>query len=83
MQYVLALLGMVASYLMIKHREMIGDSIGDAQWMRYVGGVYNLIVLIAVIFFFWSVAVITGTSETFLNPILRIIPFATKQGVPL
>ncbi len=66
---ILEICGMVAAGLMIKYREKIGDIIGDAEWMRYVGGVYNFIIILAIFLFFWSVASLTGTQQIFFAPI--------------
>ena len=57
---------------MIKYRERIGDTIGEAQWMRYVGGVYNFVILLAVIIFFWAIASLTGTVDILFAPVLWI-----------
>lgn len=65
----LQLLGIVASGFMIKYRERLGDMIGEAQWMHYVGGVYNFIIILAVFLFFWCVAALTGTQHVLFFPI--------------
>ena len=64
---------MIVSILMIKFREQIGDSIGDAEWMHYVGGVYNFVIILAVIFFFWAVASLTGTTHIFFAPLYFLL----------
>lgn len=58
---------------MIKYRERIGDQLGDQYWMRYVGGVYNFVIIIAVLLFFWAVASITGTEKIFFFPLYFIL----------
>jgi hypothetical protein len=78
MKYIFALLGLVLTYILIKFRESIGDSIGDADWMRFVGGVYNLIILCAILIFFWSIAIFTGTERLFFTPILWLLPGANN-----
>ncbi len=60
--------GMIAAILMFKYREKIGDALGDAEWMRYVGGVYNFIMILAVFIFFWSIAALTGTERILFAP---------------
>ena len=52
----------------------MGDTIGEADWMRKVGGVYNVIVIAAIFLFFWSLAVLTGTTNIFLKPLTFLIP---------
>lgn len=69
----LKILAMVAAVYMIKQREAIGDMIGDADWMRYVGGVYNFVIIIAVFFFFWAVASLTGTTKIFFAPVFWVV----------
>ena len=65
----LEICGMIVAILMIKYREKIGDAIGDAEWMRYVGGVYNCIIIFAVFLFFWSIAALTGTQHILFAPL--------------
>lgn len=75
MQHIfLGLLGVAVSILMIKYREKIGSTIGDAEWMKWVGGNYNLVILIAIFIFFWSIAEMTGTTNILLMPLKFLIP---------
>ena len=74
MKYIFAILGMVASFFIIKYRESLGQSFGEADWMRYVGGIYGLMVLIGILIFYWSLATLTGTEEIFFAPIIWLIP---------
>ena len=71
---ILGLLGVVASFYLLKERERAGDLIGDAEWMQKVGGVYNLIIILSVIGFFWSVAYMTNTLQFLLWPLVSLIP---------
>ena len=73
MSIFLGLLGIGFGFLLIKYRERIGDFLGDAYWMRYVGGVYNLVIIIGVLIFFWSVALMTGTQQIFFAPLYWIL----------
>ena len=72
---ILSIIGIVASILLIKYRERMGDMIGDAYWMRHIGGVYNLIIIAAVFIFFWSVAELTGTTDILLEPLKWLVPW--------
>ena len=74
MKYILCTVGIVASFYLLKYRERVGDMIGDAEWMRYVGGVYGLVTLTALILFFWSIAELTNTTEILFSPLLMILP---------
>ena len=57
-----ALFGIIASFLLLKFRQQVGDVIGEADWMNKIGGVYNFIIILAIFIFFWSIAELTGTS---------------------
>lgn len=73
MSIFLGFLGIGFGFFLIKYRERIGDFLGDAYWMRYVGGVYNLIIIVGVLIFFWSVALMTGTQTIFFAPLYWIL----------
>lgn len=74
MKFLLGIVGIVGSFFMMKYREAIGDMIGDADWMKFVGGPYNLVIIVALFIFFWGIAAITGTEEFFISPILWLFP---------
>jgi hypothetical protein len=76
MRYVLSIIGMILSFLIIYKRELVGDMIGEADWMRKVGGVYIVVAGLGVIFFLWSVAELTGTADILFSPIKYMIPGA-------
>ena len=81
MKYILAFLAFPFVFFLFKFRESIGNSIGDQKWMSYVGGPYNLVVIIGVLIAFWAVATLTGTEELFFKPILWMIPGFMGGGV--
>ncbi len=70
----LSIVGLVASVVLIKYRESIGDMLGEADWMRKIGGVYYVVIYIAVIIFFWSLATLTGTSDVLFRSVTWIFP---------
>lgn len=70
----LGFVGLICSVLIIKYRESVAESIGVGAWMDYVGGVYNVIIITAVLLFFFSIAAITGTLEFFLTPVRWLLP---------
>ncbi len=74
MSYVFAILGLVLSVAMLKYRERLGDFMGEADWMRYVGGVYNFVIILALFIFLWCLAVLTGTTEMLFSPFLYLLP---------
>ncbi len=80
MHIVLSLIGMVGSFFLIRYREAIGDIMGQAEWMNKVGGVYNVIVIVAIFIFFWSLATLTGTTGILFAPLTFLIPGAHDGG---
>lgn len=80
MSVVLGLFGIICSILLLKYRERAGDLLGEAEWMNKVGGVYNLMIILALFLFFWSVAVMTGTQHVFLKPLLYFLPGLVPNG---
>jgi hypothetical protein len=70
----LSLLAVVGSPFIMKYREKIGDFVGDAEWMHKVGGVHNLIVILSVLFFFWGIAELTGTTTILFGGIKFLSP---------
>lgn len=89
MNIFLGLIGVVGAFFLIKYRERIGDMTGDPEWARKVGGIYNVLIIVGVLIFFWGVATMTGTSDVFFRPLLMFIPGyrsggdAGAVGVPL
>lgn len=69
-------IGIYLSYLLVRYRQQAGDFLGEGEWMNTVGGVYNLMIILAAFLFFWSLAYLTGTTTLFLTPILWLIPKA-------
>ncbi len=67
--FFLGLLGIAVSWIFIKYRQVIGDMIGDADWMQKIGGVYNIVVLAGVGLFFWSLLVMFNLTDVFLAPL--------------
>ncbi len=68
-----SIVGLIASVLMIKYREKVGDNIGEADWMQKVGGVCNFIIIVSVFIFFWSIAYLTGTTDIFFSPVVSTL----------
>ena len=84
MKYFAAISGMILSFFIIKYREYIGSSIGEMEWMQKVGGIYTIIVLVGILIFFWSIAILTGTTDILFAPILFFIApmFRGMEGSP-
>ncbi len=82
MTFVLAILGMIGSMYLIHYRETVGDMLGEADWMRKIGGVYNFVFLFGVFAFFWCIAWLTGTTTILFKPILWILPGLRPEAPP-
>ena len=80
MQYLLAIIGLVMSIAMLKYRQQCGDFIGDADWMHYVGGNYNVVIIFALFLFLWCLSVLTGTTDLLFAPLLYILPGAANPA---
>ncbi|MEK7591259.1 MAG: hypothetical protein AAB489_03575, partial [Patescibacteria group bacterium] len=77
-----ALFGIIASFLLLKFRQQVGDVIGEADWMNKIGGVYNFIIILAIFIFFWSIAELTGTSHILFAPLRMVIPGLRPDASP-
>jgi uncharacterized membrane protein YiaA len=82
LRYILATIGILASFTVMRYRERVADMMGEAEWMNKVGGVYNVVVIIGVFIFFWSVAALTGTDMIFFSWIPKLIPGLQPTGAP-
>ena len=80
MQIILGLIGIVCSVLLIVYRERVGDMLGEPDWAMKIGGIYNLVVIIGVLLFFWSIAYMTNTQDIFFAPLLNILPHREAAG---
>lgn len=79
LHFLLSIGAMVGSFYLMYYREKIGDMIGEADWMRAIGGVYNVIVIVAVLIFFWGLAELTGTTGVLFKPVLFL--FGVRQSL--
>jgi hypothetical protein len=77
LHYILPLIGIIGAFFLIRYRESLGDTLGEAEWMNSVGGIYNVIVIFAVFVFFWSIAELTGTNEVLFGFLKHLIPGLT------
>lgn len=80
--YLLIAVGLVGPFFMVKYRESIGDTIGEADWMKKVGGVYNLIIIVAALLFFWTIAEMTGTTGVLFGPLKSMFPALRQEAPP-
>ena len=73
MKYFLILIGYILAFCLIKFRQQIGDNFGEPAWADRIGGIYNLMIILGVILFFWCTAAITGTTKIFLYPLYIVL----------
>ena len=79
--WILITIGLIGPFFLIYYREGVGDLFGEADWMKHVGGVYNVIVIAAVIIFFWALAEATGTTALLFSPLKGLIPGLGEEVV--
>ena len=72
--YLLIATGLIGPFVMMYYRETIGDMIGEADWMRKVGGVYMVVIIVALFIFFWTLAEMTGTTSILFSPLKGLFP---------
>jgi hypothetical protein len=79
MTFLIPVLGIIFAFILIKYREQIGDVFGDPDWMRPLGGVYFVIVYIAIFIIFWSIAYAHGHDGHPLQAVPHAFPHARSQ----
>ena len=80
LKYFLCIVGLVSSFFMVKQREAIGDMLGEPRWTKAVGGIYYVVVYIAIIVFFWSIAELTNTTHLLFRPLEYLVPGLMGTG---
>ncbi len=84
MRIILGLIGIVFASVLIKFREQVGEMLGEPAWADKIGGIYNLVIIICVVIYFWSISYMTGTQDIFFAPLMNFLPHreAAGGGVP-
>ncbi len=85
MRIILGVIGIIFASVLIKFREQVGEMLGEPAWAEKVGGIYNLVIIIGVAMYFWSISYMTNTQDIFFAPLMYILPFgkdACPTGVP-
>ena len=72
--YLLIATGLIGPFAMIRYREAIADMLGEAPWMQKLGGVHNVVIIVALLIFFWTVAELTGTTSILFAPLRYLSP---------
>ena len=85
MNILLGLLGIIFSFLMIHKREMFGNMFGETEWMTKVGGIYYVIVYVAIFIFIFSVAMMFGLTGSIFEAMLKpVMPWLfSKESLPI
>ncbi len=81
MTIILALLGLGLAFALIRYRETVGDMLGEADWMHAVGGIYAIVVYLAIFIILWSIAELTGTTSVLFAPIMWLLPLNGQSQV--
>lgn len=64
MNIIYGLLGLGLAYGLVRYREYIGQALGRVEWAdKWIGGVYNLVVLVAIGLAIFSLLMIFGLEE--------------------
>lgn len=84
MNIFLGLIGIGLGFVLIKYREQAGDLFGDPAWAGKIGGIYNVMIIVGILMFFWGVAMVTNTQDILFSPIINLFPqnAAPTGGLP-
>ena len=74
MTKILSIIGIIGAFFILKYRERVADMLGEAEWMLKIGGVYNFVVILAILIFLWGVAGLTGTLDVLFSPVKHVLP---------
>ena len=80
MRFILGIIGILFGAALIKFREQVGDMLGQPAWADKIGGIYNVVVIIGVLMFFWSIAYMTNTQDIFFAPLFYFLPHKEAAG---
>ncbi len=81
MKIFLSLLGIAFSFALLQYREQVGNMLGEPAWATKVGGIYNVVIIIGLLIFFWSLAYLTGTQDILFAPLMKMFPgFSNSAG---
>lgn len=82
MRFIGGIFGIIFGFLIIRYRERIGEMLGDPQWASKVGGIYNVLIIVGIFIFLWSLTTMTGTSDVLFSPILSLVGLGSKSATP-
>ena len=64
--------GIIFGYVLIRYRERIGGMLGDPAWAASIGGIHNVLIIVGIFIFLWSLTTMTGTSDFLFSPIINL-----------
>lgn len=68
-QTLLGLVILALAIVMIRYRRIVGDMCGNAQWMLKVGGIHNLVIIVAIFMVLLSLLMIFHLTDVFFVPL--------------
>ena len=72
------------SLFIIKNRESLGNTIGEAEWMQKIGGIYYVLVYCAIMLFVGGFTVMFGLQNQIVALVLApIMPYLFGGGGPV
>ena len=77
--YLLYAAGLIGPFFMIMYRESIGNLMGEPAWTKMFGGIYAVVVFVAIAIFFWTVAELTNSTSVMFHFLTYMIG-ATPQA---
>jgi hypothetical protein len=78
--YLIYAAGLIGPFLIIMHREAIGDLMGEPTWSKPIGGIYAVVVYIAIAIFFWTVAEMTHSTDVLFHFLTYFVGGAPKPN---
>jgi hypothetical protein len=79
-RFIIGIIGLIFASALVKFREQVGEMLGEPEWAEKIGGIYNLVVLIGAVIFFWSIAYMTNTMDIFFAPLMNFLPHHQTAG---
>ncbi len=73
LRYALIAAGLIGPFFMIIYRESIGDLMGEPSWTKIFGGIYAVVVFLAIFIFFWTIAEMTNSTDVLFHGLLYLV----------
>jgi hypothetical protein len=79
-QTLIGFLGLIVAIIFIRYRRIVGDMFGNAQWMLRIGGIHNIVIIVAILLTLWSLLMIFHLEEVFFIPLLAPFKLFMVKG---